>query len=137
MDERYLPTTREGKLDRLVEECAEVIQAVQKLKRFGPGPNTVDGVEHPDNIEHLLEEMKDLDHALSQVRCIDLGKVRTGVLRYGISRIVPEREERLAHFDQVVYAHFCAAYAELRKECPRGDLHMRLFIDEVKDGSAT
>lgn len=75
MDERYLPTTREGKLERLIEECAEVIQAAQKLKRFGPGPNVVNGVEYPDNIERLHDEMQDLDHALSQVRCIDLTKL--------------------------------------------------------------
>ena len=75
MNEQFLPTTREGKLERLVEECAEVIQAVQKLKRFGPGPNMVDGKEFPDNIDHLLDEMKDLEHALAQVRCIDLAKL--------------------------------------------------------------
>ena len=75
MDERLLPTTREGKLERLIEECAEVIQAVQKLKRFGPGPNVFDGKEYPDNIERLHEEMRDLEHAMSSVRCCDLTKL--------------------------------------------------------------
>ena len=73
MDERLLPTTREGKLDRLIEECAEVIKAVTKGRRFGWWPpHSFDGVEY-DNITHLEEELKDPEHA--SVRCIDLTKV--------------------------------------------------------------
>lgn len=74
MNEKFLPTTRLGKLDRLIEECAEVIQAAQKLKRFGGDVHVVDGVEY-DNIEKLHAEMRDLEYALSTVRCIDLRKL--------------------------------------------------------------
>lgn len=70
-----MPTTRLGKLDHLIEECAEVIQAAQKLKRFGPGPNVVNGVEYPDNITRLEEEMFDVERAISIVRCCDLTKL--------------------------------------------------------------
>jgi hypothetical protein len=78
MNERFLPNTRLGKLDHLAEECAEVILAIAKLKRFGPGPNVVDGVEFPDNIERLHEEMRDLEHAISKVRCCDLTRIVFG-----------------------------------------------------------
>jgi NTP pyrophosphatase (non-canonical NTP hydrolase) len=64
-----LPTTISGKLDRLQEECAEVIKAVSKGRRFGWDPSSFDGVPY-DNWQQLMDEMDDLDHALSQVRLI-------------------------------------------------------------------
>ena len=45
-------------LDKLQEECAEVIQAVSKIRRFGPQNR------HPDrsttNLEELENELEDL-----------------------------------------------------------------------------
>ena len=35
MDEKYLPTTIDGKLGRLVEECGEVLAAAGKTLRWG------------------------------------------------------------------------------------------------------
>ena len=69
MDNRLLPATPSGKLDRLVEECAEVIKAVQKGRRFGWTQHTYDGVAY-DNATELEEELKDLEHAISSVRCV-------------------------------------------------------------------
>lgn len=44
-------------LDKLQEECAEVIQAVSKIRRFGPHNH------HPDrattNLQELLTELED------------------------------------------------------------------------------
>lgn len=74
MNEKYLPTTRLGKLERLIEEASEVILAAQKLKRFGHGEYVIEGV-HYDNIGALQNEMADLDDAMSRVRCIDLTKL--------------------------------------------------------------
>lgn len=51
--------------DKVVEECAEVIHAIMKTKRFGPLNY------HPDNPELLnkdrvLSEIKDLRYALDR-----------------------------------------------------------------------
>lgn len=75
-DARFLPTTRIGKLERLIEECAEVIIAAQKLKRFGTDIHVVDGVEY-DNITKLHDEMQDLEGAMASVRCVDLTKLES------------------------------------------------------------
>lgn len=45
-------------LEILQEECAEVIQAVSKVKRFG-WDNSFEG--KPTNREHLTEELGDLE----------------------------------------------------------------------------
>ncbi len=71
MIERLLPTTREGRLARLTEECAEVIKAVSKGQRFGWELHSFEGVEY-DNITRLHEELVDLEHAIVAVRNIDL-----------------------------------------------------------------
>jgi len=55
-------------MDCLAEECAEVIQAIMKIKRFGLGNH------HPSrkqsNIEDLLEEIQDCEDRLTEVRNI-------------------------------------------------------------------
>lgn len=53
-------------LDKLQEECAEVIQAVSKIRRFGPHNH------HPDrettNLEELVAELED---TLAIVRALE------------------------------------------------------------------
>lgn len=66
MDARYIPDTPQGKLDHLEEECAEVIKAVCKLRRFGAQPHSVDGVSY-DNLAHLRAELEDLNRAIIAV----------------------------------------------------------------------
>jgi NTP pyrophosphatase (non-canonical NTP hydrolase) len=49
--------------DKVIEECAEVIQAITKIKRFGLFNH------HPDrpdttNLDEVLSEIKDLENAL-------------------------------------------------------------------------
>lgn len=56
-------------LDKLQEECAEVIQAVSKIRRFGPDNH------HPErattNLQELLGELEDtlaIVHALEHTK---------------------------------------------------------------------
>ncbi len=65
MNPRYLPTTLEGKISRIVEECAEVLKAIGKAQRFGlekTGP--AGGFS---NAAEILNECADLRHAISDV----------------------------------------------------------------------
>jgi len=48
--------------------------------------------------------------------------------RASISKIVSQLEEDSARFDLAASA-FASAYAELRRLCPRGNLHIHLTID--------
>jgi hypothetical protein len=53
--------------DKVIEECAEVIQAITKIKRFGLYNH------HPDrptatNIDEVLMEINDLEYALDVYR---------------------------------------------------------------------
>lgn len=65
MIEKYLPKDLDGKLSRLQEECAEVIQAVCKIQRFG-----IDNF-HPEtgvkNSDQLALEIADLCHAIEEL----------------------------------------------------------------------
>lgn len=73
METKYLPKTMDGKLARLAEECAEVIQVVCKIQRFGiDNHHPVTGV---DNIDLLLAEMADLVDAVDVVNKSILEKV--------------------------------------------------------------
>lgn len=56
MDAKYLPTTDEGKLVHLIEECGETIQAATKVLRFG-----FDGKWNgTTNTEKIIDEIADL-----------------------------------------------------------------------------
>jgi hypothetical protein len=59
MDAKYLPTTVEGKLIHLIEECGETIQAAAKVLRFGFDSRW----NGTSNTEKILDEIKDLTHA--------------------------------------------------------------------------
>ena len=65
-DHRYFPTTIEGKLTHVIQECAEVIQTATKLQMFGApatDPNT--GIVY-DNLTDLRAEIADLRGALDR-----------------------------------------------------------------------
>jgi hypothetical protein len=63
MNPKYLPRDLPGKLDRIVEESSEVIQAVCKSHRFGL-PSAAPG-GGPNNAALILSEIADLRHAIS------------------------------------------------------------------------
>lgn len=63
-----LPTTFDGALAKLVEECGEVLQVVGKIGRHG-----VRAVDHKTRIEYdngadLVREMIDVEEAIALVR---------------------------------------------------------------------
>jgi NTP pyrophosphatase (non-canonical NTP hydrolase) len=68
---KLIPDTPDGRLEHLIEECAEVIQAVQKLKRFGSEVHEFEGVAY-DNVENLRNELMDLEDAVARVRLSNL-----------------------------------------------------------------
>lgn len=64
--------THQYLLDKLQEEAAEVIQAVSKIRRFGPNNH------HPDraqtNLQELVEELEDFQAivwALQEIQYLD------------------------------------------------------------------
>jgi hypothetical protein len=61
-----MPTTREGKLARVLEECGEVVQAYGKLLRFGETATDYKTQKHYDNRADLIEEMRQLQQALNE-----------------------------------------------------------------------
>jgi hypothetical protein len=85
MNPRYLPTTIDGKIDRITEESGEVIEVigkclrvVSKIGRFGIDSTHPAG--GPNNAALLLSELADLRHAISQVEnsITDQAKVKVG-----------------------------------------------------------
>lgn len=64
-----LPTTFDGKIGRIIEECGEVLQAIGKMQRFGltaKDPKT--GIEY-DNLKDLNLELDDLRAAITAFKC--------------------------------------------------------------------
>lgn len=57
MSPKHLPTTYEGKLDHIIEECSEVIKVVLKIKRFGLIS------EGYNNLGNLIDEVDDVKKA--------------------------------------------------------------------------
>jgi hypothetical protein len=52
--------------------------------------------------------------------------------RHSINKIVSLKQEQLAGYD-IVALTFAEAYAELRRGCPTGDLHIHLHIDAPEE----
>jgi hypothetical protein len=72
MNPKFLPTTLDGKIDRVVEETGEVaevmgrvLQIIGKTGRFGLTSAHPEG--GPNNAALMLSELADLRHALSVV----------------------------------------------------------------------
>src|SRR5882724_9794134 len=73
MNPRWLPTTLDGKIDRVVEECGEVTEVIGKVLRvigktgrFGL-TSYPPGIGGANNAALLLSELADLRHAISAV----------------------------------------------------------------------
>lgn len=67
MREDLLPTSFEGRLGRLVEECGEVLQVIGKIQRFGKqAQDPVTKIKY-DNVKDLQEELQHLKHSIQQM----------------------------------------------------------------------
>lgn len=69
-DPRYLPTTADGRLAHLTEECGEVLQAVGKTLRFGLDKHNPElSISQPQetNRAWLTRELLDLQQAITAV----------------------------------------------------------------------
>lgn len=63
-----LPTSFEGRLGRLVEECGEVLQCVGKIQRFGKqAQDPITKIKY-DNVADLKEELQHLKHSIEQTQ---------------------------------------------------------------------
>ena len=67
MNKKYLPTTCEGKMLHVIEECSEVQHAITKAMRFGLDKYHPRDV-HLDNRNKILSELDDLESAISKLR---------------------------------------------------------------------
>ncbi len=65
MNPKYLPTTLQGKIDRIVEESGEVLVEIGKAGRFGLDNHPPKG--GMNNAAAILNECADLRHAISVV----------------------------------------------------------------------
>ncbi|MCA1379510.1 hypothetical protein I6F34_01575 [Bradyrhizobium sp. BRP05] len=136
MNPRYLPTTREGKIDRLVEEAGEVLQAIGKAARFGLDSTHPDG--GMNNAALLLSELADLRHAISEVEneITDAAKVRrTGQDLVWTSELIPDDEMRdLIGWDGPMesFTHFQVCAGEWHRE----GLEWRFYKDPEWDDAA-
>lgn len=102
MNPKHLPTTPQGKVDRLGEEAGEVVEVIGrvlrakgKIDRFGflsahPGGG-------PNNAALLLSEIADLRHAISVVEntITDMARIKVGNSELvWTSELVPAKELR-------------------------------------------
>ena len=65
MDERFINIGQAE--DKVIEECAELIQSIVKIKRFGLFNHHPDRPES-SNIEELVKEMVDVETSISNYR---------------------------------------------------------------------
>jgi hypothetical protein len=49
-------------------------------------------------------------------------------LVFGVSRIIAQDQEKAANYN-LPLTTFAAAYDELRRVCPSGDIHIHLFVE--------
>ena len=52
--------------DKLIEECAEVIQALIKIKRFGI--DSINPLTNISNLHRIKSELADLEYAIDKYR---------------------------------------------------------------------
>lgn len=69
VNQKYLSNndTLEQRIDKIIEEAAEVIQIALKMKRFGPFSYHPDDPEKKSNIQLLSNEVDDVIHALKRI----------------------------------------------------------------------
>lgn len=67
MREDLLPTSFEGRLGRLIEECGEVLHVAGKILRFGKQAQDPKTKIKYDNTADLHEELQHLKHSIQHM----------------------------------------------------------------------
>jgi hypothetical protein len=146
MNPKLLPTTPQGKVDRLGEEAGEVVEVIGrvlrangKIDRFGflsayPGGG-------PNNAALLLSEMADLRHAISTIEnsITDMARIKVGNTELvWTNDLVPAKELRELYEAEGTDEDFLAAnkvIAVCDGQWHREGLEYRMYIDpERVDG---
>jgi len=98
LDGQLTPRTIEY-LEILQEECAEVIQAVSKIKRFGLHSFNPTDKKKVQNIEHLITEIGDVVGMIKLLTESELGTVE-GLTTENISKASQEKIKKVAKYLQ-------------------------------------
>ena len=99
----------EDALDKLIEECSEVIQACTKIKKYGL--SNWHPISGRKNSDHLLNEIEDVMDSIENVRPFikrppDIEMVKTVLKWFNNSPIRQQEEFRNTDFDNlVVFMH--------------------------------
>lgn len=145
MNPHHLPTTPQGKVDRLAEETGEVVEVIGrvlrakgKVDRFGFLSAHPKG--GPNNAALLLSEIADLRHAISQVEnsLTDMARIRVGNAELlWTSTLVPAKELReLYEADETTDEDFLAnnqVIAVCAGQWHREGLEFRFYKDPGYD----
>lgn len=141
MNPHHLPTTPQGKVDRLGEEAGEVVEVIGrvlrakgKIDRFGFLSAHPDG--GPNNAALLLSEIADLRHAVSVVESAitEMARIKVGNTELvWTNELVPAKELReLYEDDHMTDEDFLAAnkvIAVCDGQWHREGLEYRLYLD--------
>lgn len=84
-----------AQLDQLTEECAELIQAINKFKRFNKDAQTVDINNAPTN---LLEEIADIEVIFDQLKALipEIIPIINNIKKEKIQRQIQRINEEIA-----------------------------------------
>jgi NTP pyrophosphatase (non-canonical NTP hydrolase) len=98
LDEQLTPRTIEY-LEILQEECAEVVQAVSKIKRFGLHSFNPADKKKVQNIEHLITEIGDVMGMVKLLTETELG-FNHGLNLENISKAGEKKVKKVAKYLQ-------------------------------------
>lgn len=145
MNPKFLPTTTEGKVDRLGEEAGEVVEVIGrvlrvkgKIDRFGLESTHPEG--GPNNAALLLSEMADLRHAIStienSVTQVAAIKVGNSLLKWTSDLATAKELRELYEHDDMTDEDFLAAnkvIAVCDGQWHREGLEYRFYLDPERD----
>lgn len=141
MNPRYLPTTVDGKIARVVEESGEVTEVIGRcLKTFGKigrfGLESTNPGGGPNNAALFLSELADLRHAISQVEntLTDFAKIKVGNAELiWTKELVPAAELRELYGEEELTDEEFLAQNKVIGVCAgqwhREGLEYRLYLD--------
>jgi hypothetical protein len=141
MNPKLLPTTPQGKVDRLGEEAGEVVEVIGrvlrangKVDRFGfLSAHPAGG---PNNAALLLSEIADLRHAISEIEnsITDIARIKVGNSELvWTNDLVPAKELRELYEDEDMTDEDFLALNKVISVCDgqwhREGLEYRFYVD--------